>query len=201
MKLILDCGSGNTCRNDKAEVKAMIDAIHAVDTGKHEIILKWQLFLDAPPNLPLNREVFNYAYHYAESLGYQTTASVFDRDSLEVLQMYDVPFIKIACRPDLYHFVDDIDNCYMSVSGRKKYHKGVTLMACVSKYPAYVLDYQMKFPLSMIRSAISDHTEGWELYRTYKPAILEKHFVHKRESDNPDAGAFAVTAEELKEIM
>ena len=100
MKLILDCGSGNTCRNDKAIVREMIDAITAVNTGKHEITLKWQLFESAPPNVPLDRDIFDYAYDYAYGQ-YKTTASVFDGSSLEFLREYDTPFIKIANRPDL----------------------------------------------------------------------------------------------------
>lgn len=212
MKLILDCGSGNTCKNDTAIVREMIDTIHDIDTGKHEIILKWQLFESAPPNIPLERDVFDYAYRYASELGYETTASVFDESSLEFLQGYDVPFIKIACRPDLYYLADKIDNCYVSIPAwllgmhdlyltMTSIYNGVFFMACISKYPAIISDYEKAFPPRLLKSAISDHTIGWDLYNKYKPAILEKHFVHKREADNPDAGAFAVTAEELKEIL
>ena len=201
MKLILDMGSGNTCRNDMQTVRDMIDAIASVDTGRHEIILKWQLFKSAPPNIPLDPEIFNYAYLYA--LGrYQTTASAFDVPSLTILKWYDVPFIKIACRPDLYPLIDDTSKYYVSVdhwAGAKL--KNINIMACVPKYPATIKEYETAFLPHLLRSAISDHTVGWELYNKYHPAVMEKHFVHKRDKSNPDAGAFAVTAKELKEIM
>ena len=74
------------------------------------------------------------------------------------------------------------------------------LMCCVPKYPADIKDYE-KFSKEDLKYAISDHTVGWELFKKYKPAIIEKHFVHERDPENPDAGMFAVTAEELKEIL
>jgi hypothetical protein len=46
--IILDFGSGNTCRNDKGIVKDMIQSL-----GQREgIIIKWQLFQHLPPNIP-----------------------------------------------------------------------------------------------------------------------------------------------------
>lgn len=199
MKLILDLGSGNSCKNDKGIVREMIDAIASVSTRKDDIILKWQLFESAPPNIPLERDVFDYAYDYAYGR-FKTAASVFDESSLEFLQEYDVPFIKIACRPELYILAVKIDNCLMSVPLPLTISAGEQ-MACVSKYPATIEDYEKAFPYRMLKSAISDHTIGWDLYNKYKPQIIEKHFVHTRDSGNPDAGAFAVTAEELKEIL
>ena len=203
MKLILDMGSGNSCRNDTAIVKDMIDAVKEVDTGKHDIIFKWQLFIDEPPNLSLSRNVFDYAYDYAYGK-YKTTASVFDKESLLFLRCYDTPFIKIACRPDLYHLAESKidDEVYLSVSSEGGTMRDyITLLACVSKYPAKVAEYEKAFPRSMLQYAISDHTVGWDLYNKYQPEILEKHFVLKHDKKNPDAGAFAVTADELKEIM
>ncbi len=41
-QIILDFGSGNTCHNDWTYAKRMIDELKAVDTGKHEIIIKWR---------------------------------------------------------------------------------------------------------------------------------------------------------------
>ena len=74
-------------------------------------------------------------------------------------------------------------------------------MYCIPKYPADISDYEKMFDTKWLGEAISDHTVGWDLYNKYKPEILEKHFVLDRREDNPDAGVFAVTAEELKEIM
>ena len=202
MKLILDMGSGNSCQNERSIVRDMIDAVKEVDTGKHDIIFKWQLFIDEPPNLSLSRNVFDYAYDYAYGK-YKTTASVFDKESLLFLRCYDTPFIKIACRPDLYPLIDEFDKFYVSIDNcvNRVHHSNINYMACISKYPAIMAEYQNEFPETMLIQATSDHTVGWDLYNKYKPDVLEKHFVLKHDKKNPDAGAFAVTADELKEIM
>ena len=90
--IILDFGSGNTCKNSRRYITQMIDELAAVDTGKQEIVIKWQLFADCQPNIPLEYHVFDYAYQYAKHLGYKTTASVFDMESLCYLLSYDIPF-------------------------------------------------------------------------------------------------------------
>jgi sialic acid synthase SpsE len=79
----------------------MYDELKAVDTGKHEVIVKWQLFEKAGDNKPLLPECFEYAYEYGTKLGYKVTASVFDLNSLAFLLEFDVPFVKIANRRDL----------------------------------------------------------------------------------------------------
>ena len=68
-QFIIEMGSGNSCKNDLQIVEDMIDTVVDCDTGLHEVVFKWQLFKDVPPNVPLDREVFEYAYHYAEAGG------------------------------------------------------------------------------------------------------------------------------------
>ena len=176
MKLILDLGSGNSCRNDTAIVKDTIDAITDVKTDKHEIILKWQLFESAPPNIPLDRDVFDYAYDYAYGL-YKTTASVFDKSSLAFLQGYDTPFIKIACRQDLYYLADSEDDFYVSITEGtyilKKWN--IKYMYCIPKYPADISDYEKMFDTKWLGEAISDHTVGWDLYNKYKLSLSHNY--------------------------
>lgn len=212
-QLILDMGSGNTCHNCKEVVKQMIwEAAANYYNDKHEIILKWQLFKDAPPNVPLDHDVFEYAYKYAHNLGIETTASVFDIDSLRFLMQYEVPFIKIACRPELYELMEAVENVadqhgrwgypavYVSTSESGLELPGATMLACIPKYPATIEDYEGTFSHPELKH-VSDHTVGWGLYWKWKPDIIEKHFVHVREEGNPDAGPFAVTPDELMEIM
>ena len=74
----------------------MIDSMADLDTHKNEIFIKWQLFREAGQNRPLGLQMFDYAYNYARERGYQTTASVFDLESLKFLMTYDIPFVKIA---------------------------------------------------------------------------------------------------------
>jgi len=198
-RFIIEMGSGNTCRNDSGLIREMIDAVSEVDTGKHEVILKWQLFESAPPNVPLDIGKFAVAYSYASSLGYETTASVFDTRSIERLASFRVPFTKIACVPKLYGLIPQIKGTvYVSVSEPMAEPAArIVQMACVRKYPASASDYQD----IGITDAVSDHTVGWNLYRTWRPTVIEKHFVLRRDKDNPDAGPFAVTPAELSEVL
>lgn len=200
-QFIIEMGSGNTCRNDVGKVREMIDAVADVDTGKHEVVMKWQLFETALPNEPLLWSTFAYAYGYAWERGYQTTASVFDVSSLAFLERFDVPFVKIANRPKLYYLARMTEKpCYVSV--RVGYgFVGVPpseVLECVSSYPATVEDYEAagRLPVN-----ISDHTPGWDLYHRAQPAIIEKHFVLEHDPDNPDGGPFAVTPEQLAEVL
>ena len=190
--IILDFGSGNTCKNDLNYVEKMIDELVKVDTGKHEVVIKWQLFKDAPPNTPLDPKVFEFAYNCAEIYGYRTTASVFDEKSLEYLMLFDVPFVKIANRPDLYYLAGKAAGFGVPalVSGRDLF--------CVSEYPATVEQYEKLglFP----KCKISDHTTDFMLYNKYKPSVYECHYKLD-DSTGLDAGPFARTPEQLKEIL
>jgi sialic acid synthase SpsE len=202
MILILDCGSANTCQNDKATVEKMIKEIAYVDSGRHQVYLKWQLFKDAPPNIPLDHDVFRHAYEYADRFAYQTTASVFDLESMRFLMGFDVPFVKIANRPDLYYLAEySTVPVYVSTSQSGfDLPNGEINLACISNYPATLEMYEDAFTMDELRY-ISDHTPGWDLYRKYLPKIIEKHYVHERRLDNPDAGMFAVTPTELAEVL
>ena len=209
MRLILDVGSGNSLPDCDTVVR-LVDAIKRVDTGKHEIILKSQLFENAPPNTPIRNVVFEYLYYYGSKLGYQVTASVFDKNSLAyLLQFHPLPFVKIACRPDLYWLAGEIKRdmpIYISCSDRlpKDYSNTVKLL-CVSKYPAEEKEYSHKIFIHTEAQGISDHTVGWGMYKSWNKLwamkYWEKHIVLNRDRDNPDSGAFAILPDDLKEIM
>jgi len=214
-RIILDFSSGNTCRNDKKIVKRMIDELKAVDTGKHEVIIKFQLFEHAGQNIPLLPDVFEYAYEYAEKLGYKTTASVFNLNSLKFLLDYDVPFVKIANNRALDYLIGEVPRripVYVSV-GKKE--DGYTLMEnyqtggvrefdraiyCISKYPAEIGDYEKNFSAINLKHGVSDHTIGIDLFKKYQPRIWEKHF-RLPDSIGLDSGPFAITPKELREIL
>ena len=210
-QIILDI-SANTHKNNEFYIFNMIDELKYMDTGKHEIIIKHQLFEKAGDNIPLNHSVFKSAYYYAKDSGYKTTSSVFDLPSLNYLLKFDIPFVKIANRPDLYwlsgevprktfvyvsaHYLKDIMNVhsdlYLSWTTRVLY--------CESKYPAEISDYDHLAKNIYAYDGISDHTIGLELYKKYKPQIWEKHFK-LQDSTGLDAGAFAITPDELAEIL
>lgn len=216
-KIILDFGSGNTCKNNQKYIERMYDELKKVDKGKHEIVVKWQLFKVAGANIPLTDEAFDFAYNYGNELGYQVTASIFDRDSLENLLMSDVPFVKIANRRELDYLIDFIpenvpvyisksDN--LSISYKNKVIAGLGCVStprdtmeqfwCISKYPAQVSDYE-KLPIKK-HDNISDHTDNFKLFKKYEPKIIEWHYK-LNDSTGLDSGQFARTPEQLKEVL
>ena len=218
--IILDFGSGNTCKNSKRYITQMINKLVEVDSRKHEVVIKFQLFKDVPPNIPLRHDVFRFAYEYAKEKGYKTTASVFDTDSLQFLLTYDIPFVKIANRPDLYWLAGEVPRkipVYASFSNigdfwdRKPAWMIEHPMWCVSKYPATLEDYEKNiiFPdyaegelakILIPYPAISDHTTDFTLYHKYKPVIYECHYK-LNDSTGPDSGDFARTPEQLREVL
>jgi len=205
-EIILDI-SPNTHKNSIKYLKQMIDEVAKIDSKKHEVIFKHQLFLKAPPNLPLDRLVFSKAYEYAKSKGYKTTASVFDLDSLNFLMQYSVPFIKISCNPKYYWLMEEIPRKYKVYCSVNNWDYTSTMMyairmACVPEYPAKKEKYKEIFGDMPLCGAISDHTVGFDLWHEYKPEIYECHYVlHKNKADNPDSGDFAVTPDELRQIL
>jgi hypothetical protein len=114
---------------------------------------------------------------------------------------FKVPFVKIANRPELYYLAGySTVPVYVSTA-----QSGLDLpydvnLACISKYPATIEDYESTFTDDELKY-VSDHTPGWELMERHHPYIIEKHYVHERRLDNPDAGPFAVTPTELKEVL
>jgi sialic acid synthase SpsE len=201
-------GSGNTCGNNVDYALRMVDGVVRKDTRKHTITFKMQLFQSQPPNIPLDWYVFDAIYRYVLSLGYTCTASVFDLPSLEFLLKYEIPFVKIACRPDLYYLIGHIPRGIRVVvsTPHYPYHRdlvykeGVTVMVCVPSYPAHVNDYPERDGLFQCLY-ISDHTIGLNLWYTYQPLMWEKHLVLEYDDRNPDAGPFASTPEELGRVL
>jgi sialic acid synthase SpsE len=188
----------------------MIDAIKAIDTGKHSIVLKWQLSLPDGINEPLNHDVFDYAYTYGNEQGYKVTSSVADLESLKFLLQYDIPFVKIPNDRSLDWMIGEVPRkipVYVSYGNNKEledaYCQNVKKLLCISKYPASVADYEENFDLNhfikLMGYGISDHTTGFALWYEY-PEIYEIHF-RLESSTGPDAGSFAKTPKQLEEIL
>ena len=206
-QIILDI-SANTHRNDMRYVKRMIDNIKSIDTGKHEIIFKHQLFEKAGANLPLDHAVFDYAYEYAKHSGYKTTSSVFDIASLSFLLKYDPCFVKIANNRKLDWLIGEVPRrvpIYVSVGdgteGRRMDYEVNRILHCVSKYPSTIEDYETAFFSGEVKFAISDHSIGLDLFKKYQPQIWEKHYVLEHDENNLDGGLFATTPTELEAIL
>lgn len=216
--ILLDFGSGNTCKNDQKIVARMYDELADIDTRKHNVIVKWQLFKKAGDNVPLDQRAFDFACLYGQKKGYQTTASVFDLLSLKFLLQYDVPLIKIANRRDLDWLIGEVPRrvpvyvscgtCYEAA--RILCKDNVRVLMCVSKYPAAKKDYDDV--IGALTTAepflsgvpfgfgISDHTTNFSLWEEYRPEIIEWHYKLE-DSTGLDAGPFARTPAQLKEIL
>jgi len=210
-KIILDFGSGNTCKNDWDYTKRMIDELKAVDTGKHEVIIKWQLFKEAGDNIPLHKSIFDLAYSYAMQLGYKTTSSVFDKESLDFLLQFDVPFIKIANNRKLDWLIGEIPRkfpIYISLGNDPDEpfnEKDIESLLCVSEYPATIEMYRKKFRsidhlVKFEGYGISDHTTNFGLWYRYEPRIIEWHYGLE-DSTGLDAGLFMRTPVMLAEVL
>lgn len=210
--IILDFGSGNTCRNDFDYAKRMIDELAEVDK-KRQCVIKWQLFLSAGNNIPLDPEVFKYAHRYAAALGFATTASVFDLESLFYLIQFKVPFIKIANNSKYYPLIDNIPPQMPVVVSRgigrdvpRRKRKDAPIspilwpLCCVSEYPAKMSDYVLSFEPKELLMGISDHTTSWALYKKVRPTIYECHYKLE-DSEGLDSGEFARTPKMLSEIL
>lgn len=203
--IVLDFGSGNTCRNNVITAKRMIDALADV-TDRRDIVIKWQLFSAAPPNIALDADVFMYAYYYARELGFESTASVFDVRSLNFLLKFPVPFVKLANRRDTDHLISHIPRripVVQSFANQQELQQSTAEypLCCVSEYPATYDMYMVRFNVPDLRAGISDHTVGFDLYNRYKPCVWEKHYALEHDESNPDAGPFAITPKELGEIL
>ncbi len=204
--VIVDMGSGETCRNDWHVIAAMIYALADVDSGKQEVVIKWQLFGSLPPLIPLSHNSYQLASQIAFDCGYKTTASAFDDASIAFLLSEGVPWIKIAARPHLYHYADDNPDVQFVVSlptvgyaNEMAAKPNVRVMYCVPEYPANPTVYETMFG-GNLHVGISDHTSDFYLYHKYKPLVYEAHFKLP-ESKGADSGAWARTPAQWGEIL
>lgn len=202
---ILDLGSGNTCENDHKIIDRMLKEIGSIDSQR-KFILKFQLFKEAGDNVPLEPDLFDYAYRQARTMGFLVTASVFDMNELEFLLMnYEVPFVKIANRPDCYHLAGEIPRKIPVVASVKDTREMIpdlmlaTKLCCVSDYPADIDDYEKQFSPQDLRNGISDHTTTWQMFEAYSPTFYECHFCLE-DSKGPDSGMFARRPQDLRYI-
>lgn len=200
--IILDLGAGDATGNDINYVKEMMAELPP------GVTVKFQLFKNIPGLKPLDPHVFMTAWAFGQKRDIPVTASVFDEESLNILtRITKVPFIKIACRPHLYDLISGVPKfmpVLVSVDSHitmmrvvsEHFDKSLSFMCCVPEYPANTETYESWFSHDMLRTAISDHTIGTELYDTYRPKIWEKHFGQK----GPDV-EHAITLEELQECL
>lgn len=217
--IIADCGSGNSCKNDVNIARQMVFELAQLRIPG--LVIKWQLFKQAGDNVPLGREVFDAAYHYAmTNFGIETTASVFDKDSIDFLLTYRIPFVKIANNKNSKSLINNVPINIMNgsatpiiISTEDENYKCIrkfetentetiiptNIIYCISKYPATMKEYELKFGESL-REGISDHTTNFDLFNKYQPKVYEFHFKLE-DTIGLDAGEFARTPKQIKEWL
>ena len=219
MKIILDLGSGLTCKNELYQVRKMIQAVHDVDNRKHEIILKWQLFTEWGDLPPLHHGIFGAAYDIARQHGYATTASVFDWESAKFLSHFKVPFIKIACVQEVYDagwvpsstlFGWWAKQMVVSIPDPNEYNRlknckfrdNANFLCCIRKYPAHPIEYETTFS-GLLHYGLSDHTDhtmDFYLVKKFQPYIYETHFCIDGQTGD-DTGPHALRPNQLAELL
>jgi len=221
IEIVLDV-SANTFKNDVNYFKRMVDEIKKIDSKEYKITFKTQLFEPtskaAEVNECLLHDTFIEMHRYCNQSGYQLTSSVFDLYSLKFLLEFNIPFVKIACRPETYFLLGFIPrkiHVYISTDCRKNcsdfpYYGNEHLLECIPEYPASEEDYlKHSFQKGRWELNISDHTPGMYLFKKfvdYKKMeegtyIFEMHYVLERDAKNPDAGLFAKTIDELRGML
>jgi len=200
--IILDLGAGDATKNDINYVKELMRSL------PEGVVVKFQLFQDIKGLTPLKKEVFINAWAFGQKRGIPVTASVFDEPSLEIFtRLLKVPFIKIACRPEMYNLISEVPHfmpVLVSVDSHismmkvvtEHFDKSLSFLCCVPEYPATVEAYEDNFSTAMLNLGISDHTQSTDLYMNHRPKLWERHFGEY----GPDAD-HSITLEELQECM
>lgn len=200
--IIFDLGSGNSCQNVVDKAREMV--LNLAQCKIPGAVAKWQLFEKAGSNLPLDKLVFDAAYYYAATVGINTTASVFDKESLDfLLDNYHPAFVKLANNPASHALLKYIpEHKRVIISTDKPDFKtdrdNTDVIYTVSKYPAEVKDYD-KFS-DKLKKGMSDHTTNFDLFWKYQPKIYEVHFKLEG-SRGLDAGPFARTPKQIEGLL
>jgi hypothetical protein len=177
-------------------------------------MIKWQLFVSVPaPVKALDHDVFDFAFKYAMGRDVLTFASVFDKPSLDFLLGYQglgLTAVKIACRPYLYPMITQIPDglqVFVSIPDPNWRQfipqmwpvKRFGFLCCVPDYPANQTVYETMFG-GTLSGGISDHSPDLRLFGEYEPWVYERHYKLP-DSTGLDAGVFASTPEQLKELF
>ncbi len=167
---------------------------------------------DTFESLQLSREGWREVKDFAEKENILFTASVFDKNSVDLLDELKSPMFKIASG-DLTHIplldhisrkdkptiistglsniseVEEAVNTFYSNGNRK-----ISLLHCVSNYPSSLADLNLNVIETLKRSfrvpvGFSDHTLGTTAPVTAVASgadIIEKHFTLDRNMEGPD---------------
>lgn len=204
--LIADIGS---CHMGKLTyAKEAIDI--AIDSGVD--VLKFQLFPDthqftSTGNIPLDIDIFQKAYEYAEGKNFKITASVFSQEALNTILEYDVPFVKLAySQRKQGWWIKQI-----ATAGKKLMvscdfleapeHRDSFRLMCISSYPVlYKVSFDHMFPWF---DGFSSHCLGIEQDKNavrWGAKIIEKHMTLDHSDVNCPDNLFALKPKQMGEL-
>jgi sialic acid synthase SpsE len=159
---------------------------------------------------------------FAEHLGLKFIASVYHPDMVDVAEKLKIPIYKIASfeitYPDLIEKVAQTKKPVMistgmadyleikaAVNAVKKYHNKITLLHCVSEYPALTDKMNLKTIPALergfrVRVGLSDHTDGLvsaAVSIALGARVIEKHI----RVDDIGLDSFAVYPEQFRAMV
>jgi len=197
MKIILDPGS--THNNDRTNCIDLIT--NAALVGANAI--KFQLFKNIPPNIPLDYEMVPMLKDYCDEAGIEFFASVWDTEGFELLDQLGCKSIKFAHSqrnsPLIQRALDTFENVYVSMDYMDFPIEGCINMFCIPQYPCVnEINFEGIFPRFQ---GFSDHTLGFtQTTKAVKAGAkhIEKHFkLEDADMRIPDS-RFALTPIQTK---
>ena len=211
MQVILDI-SANTHQNDPVLMRELIEAVP--ETVRHKVLLKTQYWTKPiPPNERTTMRGLLQFINAAKSRGYAVGTSVFDEEAVKDITLTGLAcrldFVKLPCRVGTYWLADFVPRATKVYASAIDQKHGQTFRAdywlyCVPEYPADVSAYsQISNQLDYFHG-VSDHSIGglvWKAARKNRLAVYECHYVLERSDTNPDAGPFAKTPDDLREMF
>lgn len=221
--IIVDAGSCHMGNKDYA-----LELIEQAKKNGADAI-KFQLFKDIPPNIPLDYDWIPDLKIFADKIGIELFVSVWDMEGIEILQACKIKSIKFAFsdfrrKKELIDYVLEkpilLENPNVrQIKKTDKYQfekifisgdiftnfpvdTKIIKLFCIPEYP---VNYLINFSQELFKrfDGFSDHTMG---INQTKKAIscgakyIEKHFtIEKPDIDCPDY-RFAIKPKELKEL-
>lgn len=200
--VIADPGSCHLGRKDLA--KELIKT--AKGCGADAI--KFQLFKNMPPNIPLPYHWVGWLKEFADNLKIELFASIWDIAGLRTLVKAGCTSVKFAysqrCNEGLYNLADQkgIKTKYVSGDVYTVFNPTATKLYCIPEYPvAYTVNFEGIFPRF---DGFSSHCLGisqdLEAIRA-GAKIIEKHIrLNYPGCDNVPDGRFALRANEFYKL-
>jgi len=203
-----------------------------IDSDKEYFRIKSGTLWDGQTLYGLYRQAYTpWEWHaelkeYAESLGLIFFSTPFDKSAVDFLEKLDVPWYKIASfeitdtplieyaaskgKPMILSTgIADASDILLAVeSCRKVDNDDITLLQCVSSYPASPETANLRMIPNLaetfgVKSGLSDHTEGSVsaiAAAALGAVMIEKHFILDKKIGGPDA-SFSMEPRDFKYMV